>query len=253
MARGLVTGAIAAGAAAIAATSGVVMNGQRGAAAPVDAASLAAPASAQVCIDSNVRLVEGMARACMTSAEFEALRDRPVIDGQGEAAIVNLAGPDPASPQSAVRTCAQYDAMVKDGWYALSNAEMRREEYFKRACNALSMLAAAKPAAMSHFSDGHASAADIRSMADGDAIGFGETAPSVDVSVEAGEPGVWKVTIGEGETFVHEIAHADFNGDGVGEILAYVSVGAHGGTARSGVVGLIEKAADEGPCTFTAR
>jgi hypothetical protein len=52
---------------------------------------------------------------------------------------------------------------------------------------------------------------------------------------------------------VYEIAHADFTGDGVGEILAYVSTGVADGTARAGSIGMLEKTAVGGPCSFSPR
>ncbi len=250
--RGLITG-IGALAAAAAAGTGVYVNGQNAPAAAPSAAELRVASAPSVCIHSNVRLVEGMTRGCLTPADFEALRDRPVLGGDGKAVEVNLAGPDPQSNDAAARTCAQYDSLSAEGWFALSNADMRREEYFKRACGALSMLVKAKPAQSTHFSGGAASAEDIRSMASHDALAFGPGAPSASVVVSSVEQGVWDIEIGNGETMVFEIAHADFNGDGLGEILAYVSVGAIGGTARTGSIGLIEKPLADGPCEFSPR
>lgn len=243
-------GISALGAAATAATTGVYMSNQK----PVaeNAAAFVRDRSNDVCIESNVRLVEGMGRGCLSSAGFDAMRDRAVIGGNGEPVEINLAAPDAGGADEVVRTCAQYDALSSKGWYALSNADMRREDYYKRACGALSMLVKAAPATSSNFASGIASAEDIRSMASGDAISFGEAA-SAPIDVSAVEEMVWRVSIGEGESMVYEIAHADFTGDGVGEILAYISVGARGGSMRSGSIGLIEKPATSGPCHFSAR
>jgi len=252
MARGLFMGLGAVGALAAAVTTGVYVNAnQKGEPSALAARGGAAPET--VCIESNVRLVEGMSRGCFTAAQYEALRDRAVIDGAGDSLNVNLAAPETGGEDATAGTCAEFDALTGKGWYALSGADMRREEYFKRACGALSMLAAAKPAHSTHFAGGKAAAEDIRSMALQESTGFGETEPAASVSVDEIEERVWKVTIGGGETLIYEIAHADFTGDGLGEILAYVSVGAAGGTARSGTIGLLDKPAEGGPCAFTAR
>ncbi|OFX04301.1 MAG: hypothetical protein A3E78_01230 [Alphaproteobacteria bacterium RIFCSPHIGHO2_12_FULL_63_12] len=241
----------AVGALAAAVTTGVYVN-ESGKTAPAAAtATRAAPNT--VCIESNVRLVDGMSPGCRTPAQFEALRDRAVIDGDGGAISVNLAAPDGAGDDAMARTCAEFDALTVKGWYALSGADMRREGYFNRACGALSYLAKAAPAQSTHFAGGKASAEDIRSMAMEEATGFGEAEPSTAVNVNEIEDRVWKVEIGQGETMVYEIAHADFTGDGLGEILAYVSVGAAGGTARTGTIGLLEKSSDGGACVFRAR
>lgn len=253
MVRPLIVGLGAAGALSAAAVTGVsMMRADR----PAEAArvALANAAGETVCIKSNVRLVEGMNAACYGRAQYEAMRDRPVISADGSPVRVALAHPtDVSAPAETVSTCAEYDTLVAEGWAAVTGADMRREEYFRRACGALDMLASARPARSSNFTGGKASEEDVRSMAAADAIGFGETEASTPVAVAAAGEGVWKLTIGQGETIVFEIAHADFTGDGTGEILAYLSVGASGGTARSGTIGLIEKPAAGGPCGFRPR
>lgn len=252
MARGMFVGLGAVGAAAAGLASVYVVRDRE---SPSAEAVLVAARSAPetVCIESNVRLVEGMSRSCRTAAQYEALRDSSVIGGDGAAIEVNLVSPSDDAEASSARTCAEYDSLVANGWYALSNADMRREEYFRRACGALSLLVTAKPARMSHFAGGRAERSDIWSMAREDAIAFGEAAPEAPIDVAEIESGVWKVAIGQGETVVYEIAHADFTGDGVGEILAYVSAGAPGGTARVGSIGFIEKPNAGGPCSFSPR
>lgn len=234
--------------AAIAAATGVYFSRDGG---RIEPASLARSGAETVCIRSNIRLVEGMTKSCLTSAQYEALRDREVIGGDGRPIEVSLTRRKDDAATGAARTCAEYDAMADDGWYALTGADMRREEYFKRACGSLSLLVDAKPASTTHFSGGKADASDVRTLANTEATAFGETAPSANVDVSEVDEGVWKILIGQGETMVYEIAHADFTGDGVGEILAYVSTGVVDGTARSGAVGFLTKPSAGGPCAFT--
>jgi hypothetical protein len=243
----------AAGALSAAAVTGVaVMRSDRQ--AETARTNLADAAVETVCIKSNVRLVEGMSAACYGRAQYEAMRDRAVIASNGSAVSVSLAPPSGiAAPAETAATCAEYDSLVAEGYSALSSADMRREEYFRRACGALSLLAEAAPARRSNFADGKAAMEDVRSMASADAMGFGETEPARNVEVTEVSAGVWKVLIGQGETMVYEIAHADFNGDGGGEILAYLTVGAAGGTARTGTIGLMEKTTASGPCGFSPR
>lgn len=243
----------AAGALSAAAVTGVSLTRTD---RPIEAArgSLANAAGETVCIKSNVRLVEGMSAACYARAQYDAMRDRAVIAADGSPVRVALAHPTDASkPAETASTCAEYDSLIAEGWAALSSADMRREEYFRRACGALGLLSAARPARTSHFADGRASAEDVRTMATTEALGFGEMEPSASVDVAAAGDGVWRVTIGGGETMIYEIAHADFTSDGAGEILAYVSVGAAGGTARTGAIGFMEKPAAGGPCGFSPR
>jgi hypothetical protein len=246
----------AAGALSAATVTGVSVMRDEGPEAGARAArsSLANTAGETVCIKSNLRLVEGMSAACYGRAQYESMRDRIVITADGAAVRVALAHPtDAGAPAETASTCAEYDTLVAEGWAAVTSADMRREEYFRRACGALDMLVKARPAQRSNFADGKAAEADVRSMADAETLGFGEVEASVPVGVSSAGDGVWKLTIGQGETMVYEIAHADFTGDGAGEILAYLTVGATGGTARTGAIGLMEKAAPGGPCGFRPR
>ncbi len=248
MARGLIAGIGAIGVLGAAVTGVIVTRPEK---TPETVAALSRASADTVCVASNIRLVEGMTRTCLTSAQFDALRDRTVVGGDGAAVAVNLTGP---SDEAAVmRTCAEYDTSIRKGWYAPTSADLRREEYFKRACGALTLLVKAAPADTTHFAGGKADAGDIRSMASEEALAFGETEPSTPVAIAEIEEGVWQVAIGNGETIIYEIAHADFTGDGQGEILAYVSIGAVGGSLRTGSIGLIEKPSAGGPCAFSPR
>lgn len=253
MARPMIVGLGAAGALTAAAVTGLsLMRAEP----PVEAArlSIANGAGEAACIKTNIRLVEGMIPACYGSAQFEAMRDRAVISADGAPVRVALAHPsDDAAPSESASTCAEYDSLISQGYSALTSADLRREEYFRRACGALALLSKAEPAQRSNFAGGKASQEDVRSMASTEATGFGETAPAAPVDVAWVSDGVWRIRIGEGETMVYEIAHADFTGDGTGEILAYLTVGAAGGTARTGAIGLMEKASAGGNCAFSPR
>lgn len=248
MAKRTMIGLGAASALAAAVAGVVVIRNQN---LPAEAPARAAAET--VCIESDVRLVDGMTRGCFSAAQFEALRDRPVIGGDGAPVEVNLTGPGNGDRADVARTCAEYDSMMARGWYALSGADMRREEYFRRACGALSMLVAARPALSSHFANGRADEGDVRSLAREQIFSLGEAAATGPAEIAEVDTGVWKLASAESETMVFEIAHADFTGDGLGEILAYVSTGAVGGTARGGSIGLMEKPSAGGPCTFSPR
>lgn len=248
MAKRTMIGLGAAGALAAAVAGVAVVRNQK---SPIETREMSA-VGATVCVESNFPLVDGMTSGCFTPAQFEALRDRAVVSGDGSPTEVNLAGENAAEQANVARTCAEYDAMIAEGWYAVSGADMRREEYFKRSCGALSMLVEARPAGSSHFTDGRADEADVRSLAREQAFSLGEAAAGSAV-VSRIESGVWKLATAESETIVYEIAHADFTGDGLGEILAYASTGAVAGTARAGAIGLMEKPSAGGPCAFSPR
>lgn len=253
MVRPIVLGLGAAGALSAAAVTGVAVLRSDRPAEPARA-SLANAAGETVCIKSNVRLVEGMGAECYVRAQYEAMRDRAVIAADGSAVRVSLASStNAAAPAETASTCAEYDSLIAEGYGAATSADMRRDAYFRRACGALSLLSKAAPARRTNFAGGKAAIEDVRSMATADALRFGEPQPAATVEVTEVSAGVWKLLIGQGETMIYEIAHADFDGDGGGEILAYLTIGAAGGTARTGTIGLMEKSSASGPCGFSPR
>ncbi|MEZ5922422.1 MAG: hypothetical protein R3C60_13875 [Parvularculaceae bacterium] len=167
MVKGLLLGGGAIGAAAALATGVAISSNHQDSVAPAEteiAASLQANGLREFCIRSNFDLVEGMAGQCLTPPQFGEFRRRPVIDPNGGEVDLSLTGPGPSDPSKPVNNCADYDALTAKGWFALSNADMRREGYFKRACGALSWLAKARPAAKTYFANGAANDADIASM-----------------------------------------------------------------------------------------
>lgn len=268
MKRGLATGIGAAGALAAAVTAGLLFGRQpkeptveapletrapsASTAEATDAPAAGATPAAD-CIEIRMRLVEGMTEGCMSAADYAALRDNVVLGGEGGAAELTLASAGAGDESAPVRTCADYESRIGEGWFALSNADIRREEFFIRACGALAMLADAAPARDTHFHNGAADEADMESLAKATDFGLSADAPAADAKVTRAGEGVWKLSTPTAETTIFEIAHADFTGDGLGEILAYVSTGAAGGTARGGTLGLIEKQSADGPCAFTPR
>jgi len=252
MAKRLLLGGGAIGAAAALATGVAILSSHHESVASGEteiAAPLQANGPREFCVRSNFNLVEGMAGQCLTPPQFEALRSRPVIDWNGGEVDLALTGPGPSDPSKPVNNCADYDALTAKGWFALSNADMRREGYFKRACGALFWLARARPAAKTYFTDGAASSADIASMARSMRMGMG---PDVETAsnVEKVSDHVWRLAGVNVAAQIFEIAHADFSGGGLGEILTYVQMNAVGGTAVAGSVGLMEKEDPSGRCVF---
>jgi hypothetical protein len=207
------------------------------------AAAAAAPAE-RLCV-SGLAFVEGQKDGCFSSADFEAMRDRAVVGADGAPITMELSSPsDAAAPPALVSTCVEYDMRARAGWYPLSNAEMRREEYFRRACPALKLLAGAQPAKLSHFDRKSLSEADAASLCADPNFGFALAA-----KVEPEGAGAWRMTDGAREAHLREIAHADFDGDGFGDVMVFVSLRTETGAGRA-LTGLAMKAAADAPATF---
>jgi hypothetical protein len=140
--------------------------------------------------------------------------------------------------------------MSFDGWYAATSREMRREAYFVRACGALAALDKAQEAKQSYFTGGSPTTEEVAAMAS--AMRFGEaSAAAEDIHVDQAAGHIWRISADAIAVQIHEIANADFDNDGVEEILAFSSGAPAGGTASFYDVGLIEKDSAEAALVFT--
>ncbi len=214
-------------------------------------------ADTEICILSDAPMVEGLTRGCYKRGDLAAFLKRPVL-GRNEAPVaVALADPkDDLAPLAVVRTCAEYDALVGRKWFALSSREMRSQANLIRACGALAMMRRSRPADETYFSDGAMSETDMRAMADGPPFRFAEArleAPSDGAAMSKPAPGVWRLSTGDQIAELHEIAHADFNKDGLGDMLALVSINVVDGTATAAELGLVLKTSADGAVTFAPR
>ena len=237
----------------------------------------------EVCLRTGLKFFGDAKAACMSKAALRKWRVAPVLDNRGRAVSLQLAHPtDYARPLEAVSNCQTYRTLTKEGWYAASTREMRREAFFERACGALDYLLKARPMKMSYFAEGALSAGDAEAVAAGKPFGFvgGPPSPSpsegdvqaetndapkgdaqdLTVAEESGSAvrlagkaaaGVWRLSRGEQSAQIQEIAHADFNDDGFGDVLVYVTLGVSGASARTGLVGLVEKTAADAPARFS--
>ena len=212
-------------------------------------ANVSSPAS-EICLKGDLDLFDGVSSKCFSRDELLALRDRPVVDMQGQPVAVSMSHPtDMSVPAEDCRTCRDYGEMSFDGWYALSSREMRREAYFVRACGLLAALANAQPASSTYFPNGSPEAEEVAKLAR--TMKFGEAGPGEDIHVEK-EPGaIWRISSGQMKWQIHEIANADFDNDGVEEIMAFTVGAPEGGTASFYNAGLLEKDAAGAALAFT--
>lgn len=246
----LAAGGIAAALAVIVVLVAVAVR--RGAPAP------RAPATGEqvVCLKTDIPLIEGADKRCFTRSEIAALADRRVLDSQGAPAEVELSHPrDVARAPETAATCRRYESLAGEGWYALSSRDMRREAYFRRACGALAFLERARKPDVTYFEDGALSEADVDSLAGTSPFRIG---PAVEpgareTTIEKDPDGTWRL-ISDGQiALLQEIAHADFDGDGRGDMLVFVAMRVEGATAAASMAGLLEKASAAGPVVFVAR
>ncbi len=170
---------------------------------------LSAPKRADgICLMAPLRFADGAVSGCLKPQEAQRLMSRPVALGEGMSRNgVTLTNPTKDSEQRVVATCDAYGNATRAGWYALSSADMAAEGFMKRNCGAIEALARGHVARSSFL--GKVKLSDAGAS-------IGELGPGV-----------------AADTTFEEIARADFNGDGVEDILAFASIRAEGGTMRA--------------------
>ena len=205
----------------------------------------------EVCLKSDIEFFEGVTARCYSQEELARLADAPLKGGNGGKAFASLSHPtDMQAGTREVATCRDYRKAHGEGWYALSGAAMRHEAYFIRACGVLSMLMEAQAPDHSFFKEGSPTAGDIKALSAG--FSFGEASAAEGAVKVNKEPGhQWRIDAGNLSVGLTEIANADFDNDGVEEILAFSSEAPKGGTASHYQTGLIQKDAANAAVTFT--
>ncbi len=242
--RPIIMGVGAAGAAATAIFTQPLMDSDETTAAADRAAH-------EVCLKTAMPLFEGAEARCYDHEKLRALLDAPVLDLQGDSVSVTLAHPsDMTVAPGQCRTCRDYREMSFDGWYASTSREMRREGYFVRACGALAALFDAQTPDRSFFENGSPASEDISSLKG--VLRIGEAAASAEnVVVAQPHSFQWRIAVDSQFVEMQELANADFDNDGVEEILVFLAGGTQGGTALFYDVGLLQKDAADAALSFT--
>ncbi len=242
MLRMALMGTGAAGAAGVAILGGPYLDGKRTSPAPASARS-------DICLKNDLPMFEGVRAKCYSRDDLRALSEAPLVDRQGAQVSMSMTHPTDASVTPAdCKTCSDYRKMSFEGRYAATSRDMRREGYFIRACGVLDALSNAQPAQTSFFENGSPTSEEVTALAA--SMKFGETGPA-NIQVEKGAGQVWRITAGSFNVQFHEIANADFDNDGVEEILAFSASAPEAGTASFYDIGLMEIDSASAPLVFT--
>ncbi len=233
-----------------AATVAIVLGPGRWASEPAPRES----ASREICLKSDLPFFEGAAARCYQRAELTRLQSAQLVDQRGQALVLTMIhSSDPAAPPEDVFTCRQYDEALVEGRYAATTRDIRRAAYFVRACGALDLLLEARPVQTSYFVDGSPDATEIASLGGDSLLRLG-----ADASLSPGPPAVerqnatnWRISFDDQQVILQEIANADFDGDGIEEILAFLAASPEFGTAVVYTVALLEKDSASGPVRLT--
>src|SRR5262249_32339840 len=101
-----------------------------------------------VCLSQPLEFADKSVSGCLPPADVPGLLAQPVSlkafgDPSAEQTGLNMAAASEGGAPRAVHSCADYNAAVRDGFYAESTADMSLESYFKRACGILGAVAKA--------------------------------------------------------------------------------------------------------------
>jgi len=219
----------------------------------------------QICMLNDAPFFADLKKGCYSREFITGLEDHDLLNGRGGVITITLSSPPSAAEATdECRTCKDYHRMRGLGWFTLTNRDQRREAFFQRACGMLSMLEDAALPKNIVFDDGNLSIADLETIptqsllqftpapdngarADGDTEQSG-TAQKNRTSPRRNEQGPgWNITVDDFTINIQPLAHADFDGDGSGDILIYMNTKANDGTVSGGVIGYLTKQTLEGP------
>ena len=197
-------------------------------------------------------LIEGMQFAdgteveSITKADIEDLRDLPVHMGKNKTDGVTLT--KNKDEKIYVRTCREYDAALEGGYSPYSNYDIAMASWFKYSCGLLNLLQTATLSQQSFISTPKKGVFDIELLplsvfpilSDYEQT-YGYDIENVTYQDQV-EKGLLKVTDMRHNWFsceddvlkqhLTEVARADFNGDGIEDILFFESVHATQGSFR---------------------
>ena len=233
------------------------------------AAVSGAPQEPVLCMLNNAPYFDGLTTGCYTANEILQMREQDVLNQRGNSVVVMMSAPPEAAADTwECRTCADYNRMSRLGWFALSGRDQRREEFFRRACGMLAFLEKAQIAAESYFPEGTLTRDDVLSVGadsflqitetpDHDAAGQGadEKQGTEDIplksalQVEQTDEG-WRLSNGDNAIVIQPLAHADFDTDGLGDVLVFMRTSLRGGTAVGGTVGYFSRTSAGGDLIF---
>jgi hypothetical protein len=206
------------------------------------------------------RLIEGMQFADTTEirtvakADIDDLRGRPIRLGQNDH-IGGVTLTNDANEQVYVRTCKEYDTAIQSGYYALTNFDIKMSTFFEYQCGVLSSLEAATTPECSFIADPRAGIVDLQLIpfsffpSFGDAPQENDSAATYQCKVDDGTIVIKRLrqnTLcveepeGMGQQLI-EVARADFNSDGIEDILLFEYCYATHGTLGLGGIRILTR------------
>ncbi len=203
----------------------------------------------------RLQFADGTAVKSIAKDDIDALRDRPIRLGPNDH-LDGVTLTNEKDEDIQVRTCREYDAALKRGYYANTNFDAQMSMWFKHQCGLLNALERAAAPRQSYISNPKVGITNLELMpfsvfpyASDEEIKSGAT---FQTKIKNGELRVVEknqntLTTEEIDTgqFLQEVVRADFNDDGIEDIFLFEYHYAIRGTFGSGgVIVLTRKSAD---------
>lgn len=208
--------------------------------------------------EADIRLV--------ARSEIDALRDRPLKLGLNDH-IDGVTLTNETGKERYVRTCREYDAALADGFVAYTNFDMKMSTWFEHQCGLLKALKAATFPSTTFVANPRVSILDLHLIP----ISFfpvlaepekePDDTATYQSKVDDGTLVVKRLRHnllqiqepeGMGQQFI-EVARADFNGDGVEDILLFEYCYATHGTMGYGGIRIITRLSEGGKFCVSQR
>ncbi|MEL6112806.1 MAG: hypothetical protein AAFR20_08375 [Pseudomonadota bacterium] len=233
-------------------------------------APLSGDAPDTFCLLTDAPYFTGLKKGCYSKTKLAALQKEDLLNRRGDRIEVTMTSPPEAAESSdKCRTCEDYNRMRRLGWFALSGRDQRREAFFQRACGLLEYLEKATPPTRTNFANGTLDADALAAVAPAAFLKLSGARPGSRTGTVA--PGVagddnpapairWMddaegyVIAAEDQTVVVQpLVHADFDGDTLGDVLAYTRTRMNEGSAFAGTIGYFSRTEAAGPVTFSTQ
>lgn len=217
-------------------------------------------------------LLEGLQFADSTEirhvarSELEALRDRPIQLGQNDHSE-GVALTSPEGQEQHVRTCREYDAAIREGFYAYSNFDIKMSTWFEHQCGLIKALQAAASPTVSFIASPRVGILDLNLVpfsffpAFEKADSADDTESTYQSRIDDGTLVVKRLrhnllqieeTDGMGQQLI-EVARADFDGDGIEDILLFEYCYATHGTMGFGGIRIVTRKSNEDKFSMVTR
>lgn len=245
----------------VGATGLVVATGSEGTFLGTFAPLEGAPAE-KICMLSDAPFFADLEQGCYSRSLLDDLYTKDILNRRGDRVQVTMTSP-PESAQASgeCKNCADYDRMQRLGWFALSNRDQRREEFFRRACSMLEYLRKSSTPSQTFFTEGTLSEDIINAIPNDAIMQIDSIALRPQRQGErqrlnrgwADDAQGYTIELDDHTIIVQPLVHADFDGDDIGDILVYARTRIEGATAFTGSVGYLTRTSETGPVSFHLR